>query len=480
MLPFGDEPGSGAVSVSLFIAQMNGALKAAFPSSWVKGEVGEWKVWPSGHAYFTLKDQAACLPAMMWAEDVARLPFRVEPGLSVLARGKPDVYAPKGRLSFVVLELQPVGAGALLLAFEQLKKRLASEGLFDASKKRALPTLPRRIGLVTSRRSAVVRDILKVLSRRFPNANVTIYPVAVQGPTAAAEIARAVRAFSRVSGADVLIVARGGGSAEDLSAFNDERVVRAVASSTIPTVSAVGHEIDVTLTDLAADVRAATPSQAAELVVAQREEFESQLQSVRKEIVSALRSRLHEVRAELMALSGSDGVGGFRERVTLARERTESLSRTLLSSVRNLPAVFGERLLAYEVRLGSWPERAALQQLPGRIDRETRVIEDGVRRGIARASERLAGFAARLSSLDPLAILARGYAVAYKDGETGPLTDASRLSAGDGIRLVLARGEVRARVESTAESRAELRAEARNNELKQTPARREKGGEDVR
>ena len=248
---------------------------------WVRGEVSGFRgPAASGHCFFSLKDESggATLRVKVFASDYRRIPFTLEEGLLVLARGTPDVYPERGELSLRIVEIQPSGIGALQLAFEQLKARLAAEGLFDPAKKRPLPLLPRRIGVVTSRHGAALRDILKVLDARFPNAHVTLYPASVQGAAAPGEIVRALRAFSRVPGAaDVVIVARGGGSKEDLAAFNDEAVVRAVAASRVPVVSAVGHEMDVTLTDLAADVRAATPSQAAELVVERLDRFEERL-----------------------------------------------------------------------------------------------------------------------------------------------------------------------------------------------------------
>src|SRR5512143_56065 len=220
---FGDEGRSEqGVTVSAYVAQLNGMLRWSVPEAWVRGEIGEWRPWSSGHVYFTLKDEGACLNAMMWADDAARVPFRVEAGMVVLARGRSNVYPRSGKLTFVAGEIQPYGVGALQLALEQTKARLAAEGLFDLQRKRPLPALPRCIGLVSSLKGAAVRDVLKVLRARFPNAHVTIHPVAVQGPYAAEEVARALRAFSRTGAADVVIVARGGGSAEDLAAFNDE------------------------------------------------------------------------------------------------------------------------------------------------------------------------------------------------------------------------------------------------------------------
>lgn len=448
----GEQPGlfgspeSQALGVSELVARMNGALRGALPDVWVKGEVAEWKVWSSGHAYFSLKDERACVAAMMWSADLERVPFRPDSGLLVLARGRPDVYAPKGKLSFVVSELVPAGAGALQLAFEQLKARLAAEGLFEVARKRPLPLLPRCIGVVTSRHGAAVRDVLKVLGRRFPNARVTIYPVAVQGAAAPAEIARALGAFSRVTLADVVILARGGGSKEDLSAFNDERVVRAVAASRVPVISAVGHEIDVTLADLAADLRAATPSHAAELVVGRREELEETLSRRTHAMRDALRARLGDARAELMALAGARGLGELPERVRGAAREASSAREALFGAVRRLPDRFEGRLAALGGRVLAWPERAALPRRKVELEREGRRVAAEMQVALASAEQRLAGVVGRLDALNPLRVLARGYAVAYRQGENVPLRDAALVSHGDAVRVVLAKGELAARV----------------------------------
>ena len=452
-------PGSGSLfdeggreqplTVSAYVSKLNGVLRASLPGSWVKGEAGEWRVWSSGHAYFSLKDDSATLPAVMWADDVRRLKFRVEPGMELLAYGRPNVYPVTGKFSFVVSELEPAGVGALQVAFEQLKAKLQAEGLFAAERKRPLPTLPARIGVVTSRHGAAVRDVLKVLSLRFPNAHVTIYPVAVQGSGAAGEIARAVRSFSDRRAADVVIVARGGGSKEDLAAFNDEEVVRAVAASSIPTVSAVGHEVDVTLTDLVADVRAATPSQAAELVVGKRAELERLLSSAERMLQTGIRTRLGEAGAELSALTASAAFAGFPAEVARRRLETEGAARRLVSAVRQLPAALGERLARSEGRLLGWPDRAALGFRREQLLREEALLSDRMREVTGRAGERLGLAAGRLSALDPLKILSRGYAVAYLGGEGAPLTDPASLRPGDPIRVRLARGEVEATVVGT-------------------------------
>ena len=450
-LPFGDaSPEASAITVSLFVAKLNGVLRASLPDTWVRGEVGEWKVWSSGHAYFSLKDASASLPAVMWASDVARLRFRPEEGTEVLARGRPDVYSRSGKLSFVVSELQPYGAGALQLALEQLKARLAAEGLFAAERKRRLPLLPGRIGVVTSRHGAAVRDVLKVLAARFPNAHVTVYPVAVQGASAPEEIARALHAFSRLAAADVVIVARGGGSREDLSAFNDERVVRAVAACRVPTISAVGHEVDVTLTDLAADLRAATPSQAAELVVARREDLEARIGSVTREARRTFQGRLLAAHADAARLLAAPALAGFPSRVSSFASRASATSRELLSAVRRLPAAYRERCLVAEGAVASWPARAALPLAAARAAAGEEALSSRLARRLGASRERLGALAATLAALDPLRVLARGYSVTWLEGDKAPLVDAERAAPGAALRIVLARGELRARVTDTS------------------------------
>jgi exodeoxyribonuclease VII large subunit len=454
-LPFGASgPEASAIPVSLFVAKLNGVLRASLPETWVKGEIGEWKVWSSGHAYFTLKDASAALPAVMWASDLARVPFRPEEGMEVLARGRPDVYPRNGRLSFVVGELQPVGAGALQLAFEQLKARLAAEGLFEPARKKRLPLLPRRIGVVTSRHGAAVRDVLKVLSARFPNAHVTVWPVAVQGASAPEEIAGAVDGFSRHGAADVVIVARGGGSRDDLSAFNDERVVRAVAASRIPTISAVGHEVDVTLTDLAADLRAATPSQAAELVVARRDDFEARIVGLGRELARTVKGRLLAAHADAARLVNAPALAGVPARAGTLALRASAAARDLLSAVKRLPAAFRERLLRAEGAMASWPARAALPLGLARAAAGERAAAESLSRRLGASRERLGALAATLSALDPLRVLARGYSVTYLEGATAPLVDAEDAAPGDALRIVLARGSVRARVTDTSKDGA--------------------------
>ncbi len=450
-LPFGaGGPESAAVTVSEFVARLNAALRTGFPDTWVQGELSQWKVWPSGHAYFSLKDENATLRAKMWASDLRRVPFTPEDGMEILARGTPDVYAPKGELSFRVLELQPVGVGALQLAFEQLRARLAAEGLFELSKKRKLPLLPRRIGIVTSLGGAAIHDILKVLRQRFPNAHVTIYPARVQGEGAPAEIAAAVAGFSRVPGsADVLIVARGGGSREDLAAFNDERVVRAVAASAVPTISAVGHEVDVTLTDLAADVRAATPSQAAELVVARRKDFEERFASLAGDLRKILKGKLSDADGDLKGLLLAPGFAAFPSKVNAGEAEVDAASAELVSTFRALPLAFRERLARMDERLRGWPARAAFPLLRRSSGQLAAALVERMKAVFARGTGRLSTLSASLDALSPLKVLSRGYSVTYREGKPAPLRDSSRVSVGDPLKILLDRGELRARVTAT-------------------------------
>jgi exodeoxyribonuclease VII large subunit len=450
-MSFGDAgKDAHAMTVSELIERMNGILKGAIPDVWVNGEIADLRRPGSGHLYFSLKDERAAIACVMWRSTAVRLPFEAEEGLLVLARGTPDVYEPSGKLSLVVRDLQPSGIGALQLAFEQLKARLQAEGLFDVAKKRPLPLLPRRIGVVTSRHGAALHDILKVLGARFPDAHVTIYPASVQGVAAPGEIVRALGAFTRVKdSADVVILARGGGSSDDLAAFNDEAVVRAIAISRAPVISAVGHEVDVTLADLAADLRAATPSQAAELVVGRRDAFEEQLGRGVRDLKSSLKGRMDRAARVLARLASVPAFAGFPAAVAEGRLESRAAAAALFSSFRRIPASLAARVAALGQEVHAWVDRAALPLRRGRVAQERRAAEDRMAARVAAAHEKISVAVGRLEALSPLHVLARGYAVVTKEGETVPVTDAARVAAGQGLRVRLARGRLRARVVST-------------------------------
>src|SRR6476661_2172749 len=301
------------------VSELTGEIRRMFESGfgdvWVEGEISNSKVWNTGHAYFTLKDETAQIRCVMFRSAVRYLKFSLEDGLHVVARGRLGVYEPKGEYQLQCEHVQPHGLGALQLAFEQLKKKLHAEGLFEQSRKRPLPALPRKIGIVTSLDGAAIRDIIKVLRRRHPNAHLVISPARVQGEDAAAEITRALRRIGRVPGVEVVIAGRGGGSAEDLWAFNEEMVARAIAACPVPVISAVGHEVDVTIADFVADLRAPTPSAAAEMVVAAKEEFCSRIDRLRDRLRAAAHSRVQGLSRRIHMLSGRSALAGYPGRV---------------------------------------------------------------------------------------------------------------------------------------------------------------------
>ncbi|HEY3348779.1 MAG TPA: exodeoxyribonuclease VII large subunit [Thermoanaerobaculia bacterium] len=453
-LSLGDAgPDATAMTVAQVIAGINGMLRTGLPNVWVRGEVSGFRgPAASGHCFFSLNDESgsATLRVKVFASDYRRIPFTLEEGLLVLVRGTPDVYPERGELSLRIVEIQPSGIGALQLAFEQLKARLAAEGLFDAAKKRPLPLLPRRIGVVTSRHGAALRDILKVLDARFPNAHVTLYPASVQGSAAPGEIVRALRAFSRVAGsADVVIVARGGGSKEDLAAFNDESVVRAVAVSRVPVICAVGHETDVSLAELAADVRAATPSQAAEIVVGPLAQFEERLARGKRDLKISLKGKMDRAAHRVARLGSAPEFAQFPAAVRGARSDARIYSRSLFSSFRRIPSSLSSRILRFEQSVRAWADRAAFPLVLGRVAAERRAAADRMAARVASANESLGVAVAQLEALSPLRVLARGYAIVTKEGEASPVTDAASLTPGDGVRMRLARGRAVARILST-------------------------------
>ena len=305
------------LTVSQLTGEIRNRLEREFFEIWVEGELSNCRVWNTGHVYFTLKDSSAQIKGVMFRSALRLLKFTPKDGLRVVARGRVSVYEPKGEYQLVCEHLEPEGLGARQLAFEQLKERLAQHGLFDPRRKRSLPPLPRKIGVVTSLDGAAVRDIIKVLRRRYANAHIVIRPTRVQGDGAAMDIMRAIRAISRVPGVDVVIIGRGGGSIEDLWAFNEEVVARAIAGCPVPTISAVGHETDVTIADFVADMRAPTPSAAAEIVVARKDDFWARIDRLAQRVDAAIAGRRHRAEARLRWLEARPSFGGFRARLAM-------------------------------------------------------------------------------------------------------------------------------------------------------------------
>jgi exodeoxyribonuclease VII large subunit len=379
-------------------------LEGEFGEIWVEGEVSNFRRYESGHCYFTLKDAQAQLSCVMWRGIAAALKFAPADGRQVVARGKLSVYEPRGQYQLVVEWLEQAGLGALWAAFEALKAKLAAEGLFDPARKRPLPAYPRTIALVTSSSGAAIRDLFKVILGRWPKLALLVVPVRVQGEGAAQEIAAGIELVNRHGQADVMIVGRGGGSLEDLWAFNEEIVARAIAASHIPVISAVGHEIDFTISDFVADVRAATPSHAGEIVVPELAAVVEQLERLRTALPEALLARLELARERLRSLAGSWALRAPEERLQQQRQRLDDL-------------------------------QARLEPLARRLC-ETR-------------AERLAGIAARLEGLSPLRVLERGYSVTERARDGAIVKSADAVKEGELVRTRLWRGRLVSRVENT-------------------------------
>lgn len=440
---------TNASDTILTITQLTRRIKSLLENDlgavWLSGEISNWKLAASGHAYFTLKDENSQIDAVIFKGKLSRLKFEPESGLEVLAHGQISVYERRGNYQIIVSDMQPKGVGALQLAFEKLKKKLAAEGLFDEIHKQPLPLLPRRIGIVTSPTGAAIRDILNVLSRRFGSIHVLLYPARVQGAEAAAELAAGIRALDEW-GVDVMIVGRGGGSLEDLWPFNEEIVVRAVYEARTPIISAVGHEVDFSLSDFAADLRAPTPSAAAELVVKEQAALGEQVLRLKKRLGQGLERRLAEARHRLRLAQSSYVLqrpeelvrqlrqtsdeyrmrldDGMREQLRDTRARVEQAARALvLLSPRNQLDRAGERLVRLRQRL-----HAAGKYIP----------DEG--------RHRLRPLAAQLDALSPLAILSRGYAVGWKLPEKTLVRDAAGLKENDELYVRFGRGAVTATV----------------------------------
>ena len=476
--------------VSELTQQISDLLEGNFPDVWVEGEVSNYRPAQSGHLYFTLKDARSQIRCICFRDQLRGIKFRPDNGLHIIVRGSLSVYEPRGEYQIYVTHLEPVGAGALQLAFEQLKKKLQEEGLFDAARKKPLPVLPRCIGVVTSPQGAAIRDILRVLKRRFANLHVQIYPVSVQGDGAAAEIAQALRYFNRVQFAEVLILARGGGSLEDLWAFNEEAVARAVAGSAIPVITGVGHETDFTIADFVADLRAPTPSAAAEVVVRSRAEFEQHIAEHQRRIVQRLRFLLSEWRHRARDLETHRG---FRQIEMLLRRRAQhvdDLSGALGEALRLKLAVSRQRLTRAEAQISSFDLRARAVSLRRRIEQARERLHAGLERAVTRKHRsfeslrfRLArtdlrarvsrlqrkwektladltvrmdhllaarkrsveAAAIRLNERSPYQLLERGYAIAY-DSSGKVLRSPDQVATGDDISVRLARGQVDATV----------------------------------
>lgn len=427
------------------VASVRTHIEHEYSDAWVEGEISNYRAPESGHLYFTLKDGNAQLRVVMFRSSARLLRFRAMDGLQVVVRGRITIYEDRGELQISAEYMEPKGAGSLQLAFEQLKAKLAAEGLFAAERKKPIPILPTRIGLVTSTQAAALRDILNILARRHHSANVLIYPAQVQGETAASEVAAGVRYFNRERAVDVIVVARGGGSAEDLASFNDEGLARAVAASEIPVMSAVGHETDFTIIDFVADLRAPTPSAAAELVIRSRQEIENQAASLAERLARAIRYRLLIGRQALTELAQHGAFARMMEGIHQREQRLDDLSHRMETAERLRLQALRRRFEALSAAVRHYDLRLVLSGTRKELDSWTAALSAVMRNVLLQHRVRSERLQTALESLSPLAILDRGYALIF-DSKGKLLKDASRVQEGDTVSARLARGQIEASV----------------------------------
>ncbi len=442
---FDFQPQRKIYSVSELSQQVRTLLEKVFPDVWVTGEISNFRAAGSGHLYFTLKDSAAQVRAVCFRNQARYLKFKPQDGISVIVRGSLSIYEARGEYQLYVEYLEPAGLGALQLAFEQLKQRLAAEGLFDQARKKPLPLLPRAVGIVTSPTGAVIRDILRILRRRFRNMRVVLYPARVQGEAAAEEIVEGIRTLSRQPAVDVIIVARGGGSLEDLWAFNEEIVARAIAGSKVPVISAVGHETDFTIADFVADLRAPTPSAAAELVVHRKQDLVADLRNRAHHISQIFRLKLSQARQRLTELHLHRVFQTLATRLAEKAQRVDEWIAALERAARHRLRLAREEWLhasagvvRYDFRRLVGLKRAALEERAGKFEAVFKSL-------VVERRNRLTQVEAILRERSPLVILNRGYSIT-RDASGRIVRDAASVPVGSNISVRLARGELGATV----------------------------------
>jgi exodeoxyribonuclease VII large subunit len=432
-------------TVSELNAAIRGVLDQEFPDVWVGGEISGTKLATSGHYYFTLKERDSQLRCVCFRSTHRYLKFKPQDGVAVVARGRIDVFEARGEYQLLVEFLEPQGHGALQFAFEQLKKKLAAEGLFDAERRRALPRFPRRIGIVTSPKGAVISDMLHILERRFPGLHVRLFPATVQGEGSIEDVCRGIEYFSRTAWAELVIVARGGGSLEDLWTFNEEAVARAIAGSQVPIVSAVGHETDVTIADFVADLRAPTPSAAAELIVRTRDELLAVIETSRRHVTQAARYRLAMARRVIDQQGIQRALAVFHRAVGRRLQRVDEQEYRLRERMRALVEARQRIYRALDARVRYYDPRPRFARDHRRLETAQAAMEQRLRLDLARRSAQLQELSAKLSQLSPLRILERGYAIVTKaQGEI--VTDSRATPPGSSVHIQLAKGDVDATV----------------------------------
>ncbi len=447
-LDFATAPERRVFTVGEVTASVRDLLEGEFFDVWIAGEISNTRNPPSGHFYFTLKDKDAQIRCVCFRQNALYLKMKPADGLAVLARGHIGVYEARGEYQLYVEHLEPQGVGALQLAFEQLKRKLAVEGLFDDDRKRLLPFFPRRIGIVTSPQGAVIADMLRIIERRFPGLHLTLYPVRVQGDGAAGDIGRALSYFSQTRSVDVVIIGRGGGSLEDLWPFNEESVAWAIAACEVPVISAVGHQTDFTIADFVADYRAATPSAAAEIVIRQKSDFEEMVAASEDRLVQALRyklamcgRRLVEVSVDRPAAILRRKLGGFSQRKDEADFQLRHTISLRFRKAENRLQRASQSLVALDLRLQLARQRSRLDGLKQRL-------EPAMTLRLERPRSRLNSLDRQRQQLSPLAVLERGYSIVQTASGT-VVRGAGQVSAGDALKVRLHEGRLGVRVDET-------------------------------
>jgi exodeoxyribonuclease VII large subunit len=427
------------------VAAVRTHIEREYSDAWVEGEISNFRAPESGHLYFTLKDGNAQIRVVMFRSSARLLRFRPADGLQVVVRGRVTVYEDRGELQISAEYIEPKGAGSLQSAFEQLKAKLEAEGLFAAERKKPIPSLPARVGIVTSAQAAALRDILNILQRRHHSVNVMIFPAQVQGDAASYEVAEGVRYFNKNDNVEVIIVARGGGSAEDLASFNNEALARIIAASAIPVISAVGHETDFTITDFVADLRAPTPSAAAELVIRSRQEIEEQSSALHDRLTRAMRYRLLMGRQTLTELAQHGAFGRIMEVIRQRQQKLDDLTHRMELAERNLLQLLHRRWETISAAVRHYDLRLVLSGMRKELDSKTTALLAVTRNVLLQHRVRTERLDTALQSLSPLAILNRGYALVF-DSEGKLLKDSGRIKVGDEISARLAKGEIKAQV----------------------------------
>lgn len=448
--PLFEETRTKIYTVSTLTEKIRELLEENFDFIWVEAEISNFRTPSSGHYYMALKDETSQIRAVMFRPQTRYLGFTPEDGMKVIARGRISVYHPRGEYQIILDYLEPLGVGAMAIAFEQLKKKLASEGVFDEEAKRPLPFLPQRIAVITSPTGAAIRDFLKVIHRRFANIEVAIIPVKVQGDLAAQEIVDAIRVTNRELDSDVIVLTRGGGSMEDLWAFNNEELAYAIRASRIPVVSAVGHEIDITISDLAADFRAPTPSAAAEMLVAEKEALVKDLGNIKDRLKSILRTNINGLNQLLTALK--KGLRDPRKDIVDSWIRLDELNSRLIRISDMIIADRKEKVAAEARALLFYSPAKKISSFAQTITFQRQLLIHMILKGIKEKHMNLGLFEEKIKDLGPYSVLNRGYSITRILPDKKPLRSVSSVTAGDSVNILITDGELDCRIEKIVEN----------------------------